>query len=78
MDFDAAGNLIATNYGEGTLDVFAPDGSLVRRIFLPFKKVSNLHFRALESTEVIVTEQESNALWSLDYGAAGQAQPGWV
>ncbi len=78
MDFDAAGNLISTNYGEGSLDVFAPDGSLVRRIFLPFKRVSNLHFRASGSTEVIVTEQESNSLWSFDYGAAGQAQPGWA
>ena len=78
MDFDAAGNLISTNYGEGTLDVFAPDGSLARRIFLPFKKVSNLHFRAAGSSELIVTEQETNTLRSLDYGAAGQAQPGWV
>lgn len=78
MDFDAAGNLISTNYGEGTLDVFAADGSLVRRIYLPFKKVSNLHFRAPGSAELIVTEQETNTLRSLDYGAAGQSQPGWV
>lgn len=57
MDFNVAGNLIFTNYGEDTLDVFTPDGFLVRRIFLPHKKVSNLHFLTPGSAELIVTER---------------------
>lgn len=77
MDFDGEGNLIVTNYGEGTLDVFAPDRGLVRRIHLPFKRVSNIHFCGPGSTHLIVTEHESHAVWRMDYGAAGQLQPGW-
>jgi len=77
MDFDAAGNLIVTNYGEGTLDVFDPEGKLVQRIHLPFKKVSNIHFARPGSTSLIVTEHENQSIWRTDYGACGQFQPGW-
>lgn len=77
MDFDGDGNLVATNDGEGTLDVFVSDGRLARRIFLPFRKVSNLHFAKPGSTRLILTEHENNAVWATDYGTPGQLQPGW-
>ncbi len=78
IEFDAAGNLIATNYGEATLDVFGPGGNLMRRIALPFGKPSNLHFAGPDSTELYVTEHDTHAVWRLDYGMPGQFQPGWT
>ncbi|MFV0416301.1 MAG: SMP-30/gluconolactonase/LRE family protein, partial [Chthoniobacterales bacterium] len=77
MDFDGDGHLIATNYGEGELDIFSPDGSLLRRIKLPFAKPSNVHFMGPDSTQLLVTEHENNALWIFDYGEKGQRQYGW-
>ena len=77
IDFDADGNLIATNWGGGVLEVFAPDRHLVRIIPLPFNKPSNVHFRSPGSTKLLVTEHDSHGLWSLDYSHPGQPQYAW-
>jgi gluconolactonase len=77
IDFDAAGNLISTNWGGGVLEVFAPHGSLVREIPLPFGKPSNVHFKGPDSTLLLVTEHDQNGLWQFDYANLGQRQYGW-
>jgi gluconolactonase len=77
IDFDEDGNLIATNYGAGELDVFDPSGTLLKRIALPFDKPSNIHFLGPDSTELLVTEHAEQGLWVFDYGSRGQRQYGW-
>jgi gluconolactonase len=77
IDFDVAGNLISTNWGAGALEVFGPDGSLRRRIELPFQKPSNIHFDGPGSRNLLVTEHDTNGLWRFDYAAPGQKQYGW-
>lgn len=78
MDFDADGNLVATNLGSGFLDIFDPAGSLIRRVSLPFKKPSNVHFSGPDSHLMLVTEHSTYGLWQFDYGMTGQLQYGWT
>jgi gluconolactonase len=80
IDFDAEGNLLATNYGEGSIDVFKSDGSLVERIMLPFKKPSNIEFIQGTTNEWIITEHENKAVWKFRwrYGGANLRKIGEV
>lgn len=78
IDFDLEGNLIATNWGAGTLDVFSRKGRLTRRIALPFSKPSNVHFEGPRSASLLVTEHDTHSLWSFDYGIPGQVQLAWM
>jgi gluconolactonase len=71
MDFDAEGNLLATNYGEGSIDVFKRDGSLIERIMLPFKKPSNIEFIQGSANEWIITEHENKAVWKFRWRNGG-------
>jgi len=77
MDFDERGRLIATNYGENCLDVLRPDGSLERRVDLPFGRPSNVHFAGPQSHTLLITEHLSNCLWRTTWDCAGQTQFGW-
>lgn len=77
MDFDAEGNLVATNYSRGTLEIYNSAGGHLRSIPLPFKKCSNVHFFPGEDTRLLVTEHENHALWIFDYGTRGHQQFGW-
>ncbi len=74
MDFDAAGFLLATNWGGGHIEVFAPDGSLSERIALPFAKPSNVHFGGDGGRWVYVTEHDRNGLWKFRWHRPGQRQ----
>ena len=76
MDFDAAGLLLVTNHGAGTIDVFAPDGALVQRIRTPFAKPSNLHFGGPQGRWVYVTEHDEDGLWKFQWDRPGQPQYG--
>jgi gluconolactonase len=71
IDFDAEGRLISTNYGNGELDVFAPDGRLIERIDLPFSAVSNLHLGGSDGRDLIVTEHETPGVWRGRWSAPG-------
>ena len=77
MDFDERGRLISTNYGEDCLDVLLPDGTLERRVDLPFARPSNVHFAGPRSRTLLITEHSSNSLWRTTWDCAGQAQFGW-
>lgn len=78
IDFDDAGNLIATNWGGGHLEIFSPEGRLIQRAVLPFANPSNLHFTGPGSTTLLITEHSDNALWRCEWPTAGQTQYGWL
>ncbi|MEI6337010.1 MAG: SMP-30/gluconolactonase/LRE family protein [Verrucomicrobiota bacterium] len=78
IEFDAEGNLIATNWAAGHLEVFSPEGLLIRRISLPFDKPSNLHFAGPGSADILVTEHTTNSLWQGTWHCPGQRQFGWL
>lgn len=78
IDFDVEGNLIATNWGGGHLEVFSPDGVLIQRAVLPFDKPSNLHFTSPGSRTLLITEHTENALWRCEWPTSGQLQYGWL
>ena len=63
VDFDVAGNLLATNWGGGSIDVFDPRGSLIERVLTPFEKPSNLHFGGADGRDLYVTEHTHDAVW---------------
>ncbi|MEM1097156.1 MAG: SMP-30/gluconolactonase/LRE family protein [Planctomycetota bacterium] len=71
IDFDAEGRLISTNYGNGELDVFAPDGELIERIDLPFGAVSNLHLGGPDGRDLLVTEHDAPGVWRGRWSAPG-------
>jgi len=72
MDFDAEGNLLATNWGAGTIDVFARNGVLIERIECPFDKPSNVHFGGGDGCDLYVTEHTTNGLWRTRWRCPGQ------
>ena len=63
IDFDADGNLVVANYGEGELDVFDPDGGLVARVDLPFEEVTNLHLGGPDGRDLVLTEHATPGVW---------------
>ncbi|CAN5390642.1 SMP-30/gluconolactonase/LRE family protein [soil metagenome] len=77
IDFDERGRLVATNWGGGHLEIFAPDGRLEGRLALPFDQPSNLHFGGANSRTLYLTEHTNNALWRTKWECAGQRQFGW-
>lgn len=77
IEFDAEGNLIATNWGGGHLEVFSPDGALLRRVAMPFEKPSNLHFEGPGSRTLLITEHSTSGLWRTGWPCGGQMQFGW-
>ncbi|HUT34246.1 MAG TPA: SMP-30/gluconolactonase/LRE family protein [Planctomycetota bacterium] len=72
MDFDVEGNLLATNWGAGTIDVFARNGVLIERIECPFDKPSNVHFGGADGCDLYVTEHTTNGLWRTRWRYPGQ------
>ena len=71
MDFDAQGNLLATNWGGGAIEVFDPSGTLVERIATPFDKPSNIHFGGADGRDLYVTEHTTNGLWRTRWRVPG-------
>lgn len=74
VDFDEAGNLLATNIGASAIEVFAPDGSWLQSIETPFARPSNVHFGGPDGRWVYVTEHTNNALWKFHWVRRGQPQ----
>ncbi len=77
IEFDAEGNLVATNWGGGHLEVFSPAGDLLRRVTLPFEKPSNLHFEGPGSRLLLISEHTTGGLWRTEWSCCGQVQFGW-
>lgn len=74
MDFDCQGYLLVANWGGGSIDVFNFSGKLVERIYTPFRKPSNLHFKLNPSKWVFVTEHTNGGLWKFKWKREGQIQ----
>jgi len=72
MDFDSDGNLLATNWGAGTIDVFARNSVLIERLECPFDKPSNVHFGGPDGCDLYVTEHTTNGLWRTRWRYPGQ------
>ena len=72
IDFDAEGNLLATNWGGGAIEVFDPSGALIERIETPFDKPSNLHFGGPDGCDLYVTEHTTDGLWRTRWRCPGQ------
>lgn len=71
IDFDAEGNLLSTNWGGGTIEVFSPTGEPIEVIKLPFAKPSNLHFGGEDGQDLYITEHTNNAIWKTRFHRPG-------
>lgn len=78
LDFAANGDLVATAYSRGSLEIYNCHGTHQRSISLPFKMVSNVHFFNDTSGRLLITEHTNHAIWIYDYGSTGQPQFGWT
>jgi sugar lactone lactonase YvrE len=63
IDYDAEGNLLATHWGSSRLELYAPDGKLLRNVELPFEKPSNVHFGGPDGRTLVITEHTHNGVW---------------
>lgn len=77
IDFDEKGNLLATGWGAGGIEIFNPAGRHIGKIVTPFARVSNLHFNGPGSRTLFVTEHDTHGLWRTTHAHAGQLQYGW-
>jgi len=71
MDFDQAGNLLATNWGGSCIEGFDPAGKRIEIIETPFDKPSNLHFGGADGRDMWVTEHTFHGVWKTRWRAAG-------
>lgn len=74
IDFDEAGNLLATNIGGSAIEVYAPDATWLESIETPFARPSNVHFGGEDGRWVYVTEHTNHALWRFHWRRRGQRQ----
>jgi gluconolactonase len=72
IDFDAAGNLLSTNWGGGVIEVFDATGRRVEKIELPFDKPSNLHLGGPDGRDLWITEHTNQAVWKTRWRHAGR------
>lgn len=77
LDFDADGNLLATNWGGYAVEIFDPTGKHIGQIRTPFHAPSNVHFRGPDSKELLITEHQCQGLWQVTHTTTGQRQYGW-
>lgn len=77
MDFDEQGNLLATHWGGGVIEIYDPNGRHIGVIKPPVGKTSNVHFMGPGSGDILITEHETNGLWKTTHFCAGQRQYGW-
>lgn len=71
LDFDIEGNLLAANWGGGSIDVFCPEGTLRERIATPFSSPSNIHFGGEDGHDLYITEHTNHAVWKTRWQHAG-------
>jgi gluconolactonase len=63
MAFDAEGNLYIAHYGEGRVDVLAPDGREARHIAVPGKSPTNVAFGGADRRTLVITEVQTASLY---------------
>lgn len=62
---DLKGNLYTAHFGGGYVYIFAPDGTVLKKIKAPGKKPSNLEFGGAGLKTLFLTEDETNSVYSL-------------
>lgn len=65
ITFDQDGNLYVAHFGGGAVAVFNPEGALIKKILTPGKKPSNLEFGGADMKTLYLTEDETNAIYSI-------------
>jgi len=70
--FDVEGNLYMAHFGTGEISVFSPDGELLEKLPAGGMKPTNVAFGGEDMMELYVTEVETNSVYRLRPGIAGQ------
>lgn len=63
MAFDDAGNLYVAHHSGGAVDVFDPDGKLVRKIEVPGPEVTNCAFGGPDGRTLVITEVSTGSIY---------------
>ena len=72
MAFDAEGRLYVAHYGEGRVDIVAPNGEVVDFIPVPGKGVTNCAFGGPDLRTLVITEVESKSVYWAKVPIPGQ------
>ncbi|MCC6547138.1 SMP-30/gluconolactonase/LRE family protein [Candidatus Sumerlaeota bacterium] len=72
MAMDVEGNLWVAHFGGHAIRVYAPDGTLLKKINAPGKKPSNLEFAGADMKTLYITEDEFNRVHSTRVEIAGE------
>lgn len=72
MAFAEDGNLYVAHHGGGTVDIFAPDGSLAGMIEVPGSSVTNVAFGGLDRKTLVITECDTGSVYAVELDVAGQ------
>jgi gluconolactonase len=65
LAFDVEGNLYAAHFAGGTVYVIAPDGKIKEKIKTPGAEASNVEFGGEDYKTLFITEDETDAVYSL-------------
>jgi gluconolactonase len=65
IDIDENGNLYVAHFGGKSLYIISPEGKIIQKIETPGKKPSNTEFGGSELKTLYLTEDETNALYSI-------------
>jgi sugar lactone lactonase YvrE len=71
LAFDAEGNLYCAHFGGGTVYVITPDGKVKEKIRAPGTETSNVEFGGDDYRTLFITEDETDAVYSLRRETAG-------
>lgn len=72
MAFAADGHLYVAHHGAGTVDIFAPDGSLAGTIEVPGPSVTNVAFGGPDRKTLVITECDTGSVYAVTLDIAGQ------
>lgn len=72
MAFASDGHLYVAHHGGGTVDIFAPDGSLTGTIAVPGKSVTNCAFGGPNRKTLVITECDTGSLYAIELDIPGQ------
>ncbi|MEO8377110.1 MAG: SMP-30/gluconolactonase/LRE family protein [Candidatus Sumerlaeota bacterium] len=72
MALDVEGNLYVAHFGGHSIRVYAPDGTLTKKINVPGKKPSNVEFAGPDLKTLYVTEDDLNQVHRTQMDVAGE------
>ena len=72
MAFDNNGLLYVAHFNGGSVDIFAPNGTVVGEIPVPGKQPTNVAFGGPDNKTLVITEVETHAVYQVKLDVAGQ------